>query len=241
MTDKYLVILIGIILPLLGSAFLIYSMIDSAVRLGGKRTNSRKRRIVIYIVYGVFATAVSILQSPLLNLLCLAVLFPIMCHFLLNDKKSFFLYYIGISITVLLLDVLISTVFQLLVYCGLLYFKDNLYFVLLYVPISKVVTYLMLRIYVNWIQLKLNNDISMRHYIVNLIVPIFSVVFIYTLVYFAQIYMDRTGVLLFALNTLFLLGFNIYFPKMIEITQRNNQLQNEIMLYTQQEKMQYQY
>ena len=241
MVEYYLRVIACVIIPILGSVFLIYTMVDSAIRLGVNRRIGNSLRITGFSIFGVVIIGLAMLQNPVINAITLILVFPILCHYLCNDKKNYFLYYIGISVLTILIDVILEFLAQVLVYCGMLYFKNISYYVLLYVPTSKIVTYVFLRLYVAMIRKKQHENISIKYYMVNLILPVFSVVFIYSMVYFAQIYIDSFGAGLLLVNTIALLGLNLYYPKMIEITEKNNRLQNEIMLYNQQEKLQFHY
>ncbi len=216
-------------------------MVDSAMRLGINRFIEKKIRIASFCIFSALVIGLATFQNPIINAITLVIVFPVLCHFLCNNKKNYFLFYIGISIVTLLIDFSLRCLVQVLIYNGILYFKDAMYYVLLYVPVSKIVTIVFLRLYVALIRKRHHEDISTKHYMANLILPVFSVVFIYSLVYYAQIYIDLFGVGLLLGNMVILLALNLYYPKMIEITEKNNLLQNEIMLYNQQEKLQFQY
>ncbi len=241
MAENYLRTIASLFIPILGSAFLIFIMVDSAIRLGVNRLVGKTMRIAAFSIFGVVIIGLAMLQNPMINAVTLVVVFPVLCHYLCNNKKNYLLFYIGISVVTLLIDFSISCLAQVLILNGILYFKDALYYVLLYVPISKIVSFVFLRLYVALIRKRHHEDISTKHYMANLILPVFSVVFIYSLVYFAQIYIDLFGVGLLLGNMVILLALNLYYPKMIEITEKNNHLQNEIMLYNQQEKLKFQY
>ena len=220
MAGNYLRFIASVVIPVLGSAFLIFIMVDSAMRLGLNRLVEKKMRIVSFSIFGALVIGLAMFQNPIINAVALVVIFPVLCHVLCNSKKIYFLFYIGISIVTLLIDFSLSCLAQVLIYNGILYFKDVMYYVLLYVPVSKIVTFVFLRLYVALIRKRHHEDISTRHYLANMILPVFSVVFIYSLVYYAQIYIDLFGVGLLLGNMIILLALNLYYPKMIEITEK---------------------
>ncbi|MDU2198078.1 MAG: ATP-binding protein, partial [Peptostreptococcaceae bacterium] len=74
-----------------------------------------------------------------------------------------------------------------------------------------------------------------------LVIPIFSVIYILTLVSILQIYAGFQESVLLIVNIVLILILNIYVTHIFDAISKNNILQNEINLYHQQSKLQHRY
>ena len=230
-----------IVIPVIGSVFFVYILIDGIIKLGCNVNIGRPIKYSIFVIYSVLLLFLSLFQNTFINLFTCVILLPIIAHFICNNKRIYMIYYLGLTISVFMLDFLLSAIFQMLIIYRIAVFTDLRFYVILYVLTSKLLSYILVKLYVRLITKKKHDEISKKQYLASFILPLFSILYIYSLLYSMQFVVDINLIGLFILNVIIILFLNIYFSKIAEITEKNYELKKQLILYDQQEKLQFQY
>jgi len=229
-----------ILLPLIGSVFILYAIFHSMERIGiNIAVNIRKKNLIV-LVYIVITLGFALLGNGIINLILL-LLIPLIGHFLYNNQRLFLVYYIGFVVAIYLTDILVMFAMQLIFENGIIYYADpNAYNIVLIVAV-RFIEFMVLKILVWLIQRMHHERITGRQMISSFIMPTFSIVNLFSMMTFLEYYMSEENMFLFTVNMLMLVGLNIYFTSVFDILSRNNYLKNELNLYKQQQEIQTRY
>lgn len=232
MTD----IIIYIVLPLIGSVFIIYAFFYSMERIGTNVIISRwKKRLITWSCITVII-GVSLLGNGILNLILL-LLIPVTGHFLYHNSRLYIAYYVGFVIGVYLTDCVVMLLIQLLYSSGSIYFiNDKAYYVVMEITL-RFLEFMVLKLFVGIIRRKHGERITRRQLISYFLLPAFSIVNLFSMMNFMQLYFSEENLLLLAINIALLIGLNIYFTGAFDILSRNNHLENELNLQKQQQSI----
>ena len=142
---------------------------------------------------------------------------------------------------VILTDSVFNVAFFSLVNHKIIYFLTGEMYFVCYVLASRLLEFLVIQIIVFLVKRYTNQYFTKKQIIASFVLPTFSIINMYTLLYFLQIYMTNEMIQLFIINIVLLIGINFYFSVLIDTISKNNRLENEKNLYQQQVQMQTQY
>lgn len=83
--------------------------------------------------------------------------------------------------------------------------------------------------------------LSKKQYLNFLILPLFSTFYMVTLLTYVSMYMSAQDIVLLIVNFVSIIILNIFITNIFQSISRNNELKNEVILYENQSKMQYDY
>lgn len=232
---------IGYVLPILSSIFIYACELYGMWRMGTDRQIRPWVRKTIEIVYITVAIVCSLLGSGLINAVLLMGI-PLLGNRIYHSGKKHFFYYLILAVAVFLTDGLVNVVLQTGMYFGILYFNSMGLMVLMHIVSTRLTEYMVISLIV-LIVLRKNSSypISKKQFFRALILPLFSLVNVYTMLYCIQVFMTDTMLLLFLVNLLLLISINIYFTVLFDTIGKNQYLENELNLHRQQAKMQWDY
>lgn len=241
MEYTFLEILGYFILPILGSMIYFFILFYAMYKMG---CNKYPRKLVLWAVLGTYmvvAIGLSLLGNGIINLCLLVIFIPLIGNKLFHNNRTYLIYYILLSVVTFLLDAFMMSLCSWMIMKGLLYFSNAIYYNILYIIVSKFITFIVAKIFIRIVQRREKFDLTKGQYFGTLFLPAFSIIYLYTLIFLMQIYAGPEEIALFVCNILLILLLNVYFTRMLEVMNKNNKLQNELNLYSQQEKIQYQY
>lgn len=230
-----------IIVPLIGNLFLIYVFFEFMGKIERNIYKHKFVYIISYIAFSIIASSIPLLGMPILSGMSIIVGTMLIGHYLYNNTKLYLLYYFIYSICLLFCDLLINIVNPILVTELGIYFSSPQYYVMFSVLILRLLEYIYSKLFTLLINKRSAVNVTAKQCIRTLIVPIFSIVYIFTLIMYLQIYAGFEEMSLFMVNVILILILNVYMTYIIDSISKNNILQNEINLYHQQTKLQYQY
>lgn len=205
-----------VIIPVAGSLFLGYVLSEALIQMGCDRRISVWKRNLIFAVYTVLAVGCLLVVPPGMstaaNVLAILVGYPVLAHFICNGSRTYLIYYLGLTAACLAADLLVSWACNMLLFGSILVFIQYEYYLFFYILVSRLVTLLLARIYVALVRRREGREITRKQYAASLLLPVFSILFIYSLLYFMQVYLDWPGMLLFALNVCLILFLNVWYP-----------------------------
>jgi Histidine kinase-, DNA gyrase B-, and HSP90-like ATPase. len=233
-------ILIYFVLPLLGSIFIMYTVFFSMNRIGTNLSTGLWKRRMIAIGYTGVSLAFSFLGNGIINLVVLLII-PVIGHYFYNNLRIYIMYYTALVVAVYLTDIVINTIISLMISHGMIYFINTESYYILLVITTRLIEFMILRILVWVIQRKLHEQISIKQLIGYFILPLYSVLNLFSMVYFIQVYPSEENMFLFTINIVILIGLNIYFAGVFDVISKNNHLENELSLNQQQQQIHVRY
>ena len=238
-------ILIYIVIPCLGSVFLLGGMFYAAYRMSGRngmpwRKNVPRRALGIIPAYILVCVAFSWLGNTWVNLISL-FLFPAAAWWAYGTPKFYCLYYLILSVAVWLTDVGGVLAFQMLTAGGILYLNMPELRYILMVAVTRMAEFMVMLLVAMAVGRKTGRHITVRQVALSVLLPLYSVFNMYCMLYMVQIFPTKEMLLLLGVNLALLIGLNIYFCVLVDVISENHRLENERNLYRAQARMQHQY
>lgn len=231
-------ILVYLILPCVGSIFLVGSMFYGAYRIAGQPKLSRGAWGLM-AAYAAVNVACSLLGNTWINL-AFGVLFPFAAMWILKASKSCLVPYFILSVAVFLTDVAVVTGYEMLVVHRILFLNSTELLYILLIVLDRMMEFMVICLIAMIAGKRTGRHITVRQVILSILLPLFSVFNMYCMVYLMQIYMVESSVFLLLINLL-LIGLNLYFCVLVDVMSENHRLENERNLYRRQSEMQYRY
>ncbi|RDY25755.1 GHKL domain-containing protein [Romboutsia weinsteinii] len=239
--DKIIEIVAFIILPIIGNLFIIYTCFDFMSKVGRNRYKNKVYYILVYIIYISLITGTSMSGNILLNTIAVVGGLVAIGHFLYNNTKIYLLYYFVFAICFLLGDMLVAYALSLIISLSGIYFVSVSYMQIVIVILLRVIEYMFIKLFIAFINKRKAVTVTKLQLINFLVLPAFSVVFIFTLVLNLQIYAGFWEIFWFLINITLILYLNLYVTYIFDNISKNNTLKNEINLYHQQAELQLSY
>lgn len=232
--------LLSLILPVLGSVFILIAIFNGMKCIGTNISVSAFKKKLILTVYVVITLLLALAGNGLINLIALLFI-PVIGHCLYNNLRLYVVYYTGFVVALFLTDILSTLFLQLLFQSGIIYFiNQSAYYMVLIITI-RFVEFMVLKILVNVIRRRQKEQITRRQMFNSFLLPAFSIINLFSMMYFMQVYPSEGSILLFEINIALLIGLNIYFTSVFDIITQNTHLENELNLYRQQQVIQSRY
>lgn len=232
-------ILVYLILPCVGSIFLVGSMFYGAYRIAGQPKLSRSAWGLM-AAYAAVNVACSLLGNTWVNL-AFGVLFPFAAMWILKASKSCLVPYFILSAAVFLTDVAVVTGYEMLVVHRILFLNSPELLYILLIVLDRMMEFMVICLIAMIAGKRTGRHITVRQVMLSILLPLFSMFNMYCMVYLMQIYMVENSVLLLLINLLLLIGLNLYFCVLVDVMSENHRLENERNLYRRQSEMQYRY
>lgn len=239
--NNYIDIVAFLILPIIGSAFIIYTCFEFLKKIDRNIYRPKIIYIIAFIFFNIvlFLTAMS--GSLLINIIGFTSGMLIIGHLLYNDSKVYLLYYCVFSICFLFIDLLLTWLIPAIVMTKEVYFTSMAYMQIAMIFMIRMIEYVYIKLFTNFINRRKGKYISKRQSLSFLVIPTFSVIYIMTLVSVLQIYAGFQESILLVINIILVLILNIYVTHIFDAISKNNTLQNEVNLYHQQSELQHKY
>lgn len=230
-----------LILPIIGSVFIVYACFDFMKRVDRIIYKPKIAYVIAFILINLLLYFTAMSGSILINLLGFTVGTVAIGHFLYNDSKVYLLYYTIFAICFLFVDILLSIGLQTYLLSSGAYFVSPAYLQIVVVFLIRMIEYVYIRLFTVFMNRRKINQINIIQGVSFLVIPIFSVVYVMTLIYLLQIYTGLQECILLMVNIVLILVLNIYVTHIFDAISKNNVLQNEVNLYHQQSELQHKY
>lgn len=232
--------LLYFVLPLLGSVFILTSIFNGMKSIGTNITVTASKKNLILTVYMLITLLLSFTGNGLINLVALLFI-PVIVHYLYNNLRLYIVYYTGLVVAFYLTDILSILLLQLMFQAGIIYFINKTAYYMVLIITIRFVEFIVLKILVNVIRRRQKEQITRRQMLNSFLLPVFSIINLFSMMYFMQVYPSEGSILLFEINIALLLGLNIYFTSVFDLITQNTHLENELNLYVQQQVIQSRY
>ena len=233
-------IMIYIVLPLLGSIFLFYAIFDSMRKIGTNREVTVWKKRVVVGTYTAISLFLGIYGNGILNL-CMMLLIPVIGYFFYHDSKVYVFYDFLFVIAVYLTDFLVPLCLGLLRATGGISFLQAHSYYIMTILADRLTEFMVLKLLVFLIRKKNEKTISTGQLISTFLLPIASIILLFSLLTFIEIYPTEENIVLLTIDIAILLGINLYFTNIFDAISRSNRLQKELSLHQQTEELQKEY
>lgn len=239
--NNYIDIVAYIILPIIGSVFIVYACFDFMKKVNRNIYRSKIIYVMAFVLLNVFLLLTVFSGSMIINMVTFLVGILLIGHFLYNDSKLYLLYYCLFAICLLFVDLLVGWLLSLAITYGGLYFSSLAYLQITVIFLVRIIEYIYIKLFTNFINRREAKVINRLQSFTFLVIPLFSVIYIHTLVYLLQLYVGLEESILLVVNIVLVLILNIYVTHIFDAVSKNNALENEVNLYQQQSELQHKY
>lgn len=162
-------------------------------------------------------------------------------HFLYNNNKIYILYYSIFILFMCCFQIIANIVLPVIYSLCNINFSSTEFVEIASSIIIQFANFSASRLFIMCFRKKKIERITPIQYLNFLILPFFSIFYIITLIIYLQIYASTDELILLVVNIIFIIILNLYITNVFEAISKNNILKNELDLYEQQSKLQYQY
>lgn len=229
------------ILSILLGIFSTYIIFDFLKRFNKTIHYKKYIYIVAYIIFTSIMFKISNMPNEILRMMITIICTVFVGHFLYNNKKIFILYYSIFIVILFSSQVIITSLFDLSFY----YLENNFSSIEVYLLTLSTITQFFSLIISRFLIICFKNKriqiLSKKQYLNFLILPLFSTFYMVTLLTYVSMYMSVQDITLLIVNFVSIIILNIFITNIFQSISRNNELKNEVILYENQAKMQYDY
>lgn len=226
---------------LFGSIFLFYNMFHAYKELGCNQNRLKWQKYTAIILSFIIVVTFSASGNSLISMITFAIFMMLLGYLFYNNQKYYQIYYSILCIGVFITDCIVVMGCQMLFLHHIIYFSRNAYYIIFNDIVIRFMEFITIQLITFVLKRKSKGSISGIQLVTSTIFPIFSLVFLYTLIYLIQIYAGPTQIVLLLINTVLLFVLNIYFTNIFGAILKNNQLKQEIELEKQQSALSYRY
>lgn len=195
--------------------------------------------IASFFFYGMIIILGVIFRNTILSMVAGIVYLAVMGHFLFNSNMLYIVYYALFTLIGVLGQSAILNLSALFIP------SNDINSALLMANIAltlKIILYLLLtKFMVFFVNRKKINRINKWQLISMYMVPVWSVIFLLSLVQVGAVYIQLYGITVIAVNIVLLLILDVYFIYLGGYISKSNELEKELQLYHQQNELQYKY
>lgn len=197
--------------------------------------------IIVYIVFTLLIFLSSMYFTGAMRMLTNVLLTIIVGHLFFNREKVYIFYYALFISVMCSLQVILSVSFQYMTYLLNIHFyslevySNTLSLIVQFANLSAV------RLFLICFKNKKITRFSKVQYINFLILPLFSIFYIVSLSIYIQLYMSISDIILYIVNVVVIILFNIFITNVFESISNNNELKNQLSLYEKQSRIEYDY
>lgn len=203
------------------------------------------RKKIIYILSFVLFNIVLLLAAMSGSFIINTIIFMsgilLIGHFLYNESKLYLIYYCIFALCFLFVDLLVSHFISFVITYGNFYFSSLVYLQITVIFLIRIVEYVYIKLFTSFINRREAKVINKLQSFTFLVIPLFSIIYILTLVYLLQLYAGFEESILLVVNIVLVLILNIYVTHIFDAISKNNTLKNEVNLYHQQSELQHKY
>lgn len=197
--------------------------------------------ISVFVLFNIVLLLAAMLGSSIINTITFMIGILLIGHFLYNNTKLYLLYYCIFSLCFLFVDLLVSYFISFAITYDGFYFSSLAYLQITVIFLLRIIEYVYIKLFTNFINRREAKVINKLQSFTFLVIPLFSAIYILTLVYLLQLYAGFEESILLVVNIILVLILNIYVTHIFDAISKNNTLKNEVKLYHQQSELQHRY
>lgn len=197
--------------------------------------------ISVFVLFNVVLLLAAMLGSFIINTITFLIGILLIGYFLYNNSKLYLLYYCIFALCFLFVDLLVSYFISFVITYGKIYFVSLAYLQITVIFLLRIIEYVYIKLFTNFINRREAKVINKLQSFTFLVIPLFSAIYILTLIYLLQLYAGFEESILLLVNVILVLILNIYVTHIFDAISKNNTLKNEVKLYHQQSELQHKY
>ena len=203
----------------------------------------RKKIIYIlsFVLFNIVLLSAAMSGSFIINTIIFMSGILLIGHFLYNESKLYLIYYCIFALCFLFVDLLVSHFISFVITYGNFYFSSLAYLQITVIFLIRIVEYVYIKLFTSFINRREAKVVNKLQSFTFLVIPLFSIIYILTLVYLLQLYAGFEESILLVVNIVLVLILNIYVTHIFDAISKNNTLKNEVNLYHQQSELQHKY
>ncbi len=205
--------------------------------------NNTKLYLLYYCIFSLCFLFVDLLVSYFISFAITydGFYFSSLAYLQINNTKLYLLYYCIFSLCFLFVDLLVSYFISFAITYDGFYFSSLAYLQITVIFLLRIIEYVYIKLFTNFINRREAKVINKLQSFTFLVIPLFSAIYILTLVYLLQLYAGFEESILLVVNIILVLILNIYVTHIFDAISKNNTLKNEVKLYHQQSELQHRY
>lgn len=231
-------IVLNFILGLSELLVLVYSAYYYMNHIGREIFRKKWWYVLAFLCYGVvFSILTPLFYSDYVNIGAGLLMVSLIGHFLFNKKGLYIFYYMFYMVCVCICQIAVLLGMQ-----GLLsYIRDPYAYYNICLALKILVVLCVTRFLVFVIRQKKMSRLTRWQHISIFLLPVFSLVFMMSMVIMGQVYAPLYGYGLMAVNMVILLAVNIFFVYLFGYMFKANNLENELKVFKNQNEIQFKY
>ena len=231
-------IVLNFVLGFLELAVLVYSAYYYMNHIGREIYRKKRWYVLAFLAYGVvFSVLTPLFQSDYVNIGAGLLMISLIGHFLFNKRGLYIFYYLFYMVCVCICQIVVLFGMQ-----GFLSYIRNPYvYFNICLALKILIVLCVTRFLVFVIKQKKMSRLTRWQHISIFLLPIFSLVFMMSMVIMGQVYAPLYGYGLIAVNLVILLAVNIFFVYLFGYMFKANNLENELKVFRNQNEIQFKY
>lgn len=221
--------------------FIVYACFDFMKKVDRNIYRKKIIYISVFVLFNIVLLLSAMLGSSIINTITFMIGILLIGHFLYNNSKLYLLYYCIFSLCFLFVDLLVSYFISFVITYDGFYFSSLAYLQITVIFLLRIIEYVYIKLFTNFINRREAKVINKLQSFTFLVIPLFSAIYILTLVYLLQLYAGFEESILLVVNIILVLILNIYVTHIFDAISKNNTLKNEVKLYHQQSELQHRY
>lgn len=221
--------------------FIVYACFDFMKKVDRNIYRKKIIYISVFVLFNIVLLLAAMLGSSIINTITFMIGILLIGHFLYNNTKLYLLYYCIFSLCFLFVDLLVSYFISFAITYDGFYFSSLAYLQITVIFLLRIIEYVYIKLFTNFINRREAKVINKLQSFTFLVIPLFSAIYILTLVYLLQLYAGFEESILLVVNIILVLILNIYVTHIFDAISKNNTLKNEVKLYHQQSELQHRY
>ena len=235
------VTVLGQIIIFLLGIFSTYIIFDFMSKFGRTKYYKKYFYVIGFVLFNLVIIASGMFSSGPINLVITIAATAIVGHFLYNHEKICILYYSLYIIFLCVFQLIVSALFNFICFNFNIHFYSADIFAITSSIIMQFANLSASRLFIICYKKKKIERITPVQYLNFLVLPVFSIFYITTLMMYVQIYLSMEDIILLLINIASIIVLNIFVTNIFQSISKNNELKNELQLYEQQAKLQYDY
>ena len=233
--------LLGLTITILLGFFSTYIIFDFMARFNRKNYYDKKVYILAYCIYTGILFVANFNFSAFVNLFITFVGAIIIGHFLYNSKKVYLLYYGILVALIFAVQLITSLIFNIICQAFNIIFLDVNAMSITSALIVQLVCFAVSRAAAFLLKKRKIEKFTLAQFFCFLIFPIFSIVYIMSLLLYTPFYISTSDTMLLLFNLVTIVLLNLFIANVFESISKTNKLKSDLLLYETQTNMQYEY
>ncbi|MCR8745579.1 sensor histidine kinase [Romboutsia lituseburensis] len=239
--ENYINTIAFVLLPMLGNIFFTYICFYFMGKVEKNIYKKKSAYILVYLIFTIIVSAVSLLGNGLLNLLTITIGTILVGSYYYNNSRKYKIYYIAFSVCLFICDILATGIITIVISLLNIHIQNIAYYQIVLVISIRLIEFIYCKLAVLFINRRNASKLTIMQTLGFIIIQLFSLIYMFSLFSYIQIFSRIEDTIILNINVLLILIINVYITYMFDSISKKNILENEVNLYKQQSELQYKY